>query len=77
MKIEILGTGCAKCRKTEEMIADTIAKLGVEAEIVHVTDLDEIVDRGVMMTPAVIVDGKTVIEGKMPTEAQIRQWLLK
>ena len=56
------------------MISETIKKLGIEAEIVHVTDISEIIDKGVMMTPAVIIDGKTVMEGKMPSEAQIRAW---
>ena len=74
MKVEVLGSGCAKCRKTEEMISETIRKLGIEAEVVHVTDISEIVDRGIMVTPAVVIDGKTVSEGRVPSEAQIRSW---
>lgn len=74
MRVEILGTGCPKCRKTGELIEEILKKAGVQAEIVHVTDLDEIVDRGVMMTPAVFVDGVKKIEGKIPTEAQVRSW---
>lgn len=74
MKIEVLGSGCAKCRKTEEMISEIIKKLGIEAEVVHVTDIGEIVERGIMMTPAVVIDGKTMIEGRVPSEAQIRAW---
>lgn len=77
LKIEVLGTGCPKCRKTEDLIVQTIKKIGVDAEVVHVTDLNEIIDRGVMMTPAVIIDGVKVLEGKVPTESQIRQWLAK
>jgi len=77
MKVEVLGTGCPKCRKTEELILQTIKKLGVGAEIVHVTDLNEIIDRGVMMTPAIVIDGVKVLEGKIPTEAQVRQWFSK
>lgn len=77
VKVEILGTGCPKCRKTEDMIAETVHKLGVDAEIVHVTDIDEIIDRGVMMTPAVFVDGEKKVEGRMPTEAEIRKWFGK
>ncbi|HHV62443.1 MAG TPA: thioredoxin family protein [Firmicutes bacterium] len=77
MKVEILGVGCPKCRKTEEMIAATIQKLGVQAEIVHITDIGEIIDRGVMMTPAVFVDGEKKAEGKIPTEAQIKEWFSK
>lgn len=74
MRIEILGTGCPKCRKTEELIEAILKKIGVDAEIVHVTDLNEIIDRGVMSTPAVFVDGVKKIEGKIPTEAQIKAW---
>ncbi len=74
MKVEILGSGCAKCRKTEEMISETIKKLGIEAEVVHVTDIRAIVGRGIMITPAVVIDGRTVSEGKVPSEAQIRSW---
>ncbi|MDP2857670.1 MAG: thioredoxin family protein [Bacillota bacterium] len=77
MKVEVLGIGCPKCRKTEELILQTIKKLGVSAEIVHVTDLNEIINRGVMMTPAVMIDGVKVMEGKIPTEAQVRQWFSK
>ncbi|MGE5483401.1 MAG: thioredoxin family protein [Ignavibacteriales bacterium] len=77
MKIEIMGPGCPRCRKTEELIADTIRKIGVNAEIVHVTDLNEMIERGVMMTPAVFIDGVKKIEGRIPTESQIRQWFAK
>ena len=77
MRIEIFGPGCPRCRKTEELIAETIKKIGVEAEIVHVTDLNEMIERGIMMTPAVMIDGVKKIEGKIPTEAQIRQWFGK
>ncbi len=75
MKIEVLGTGCPKCRKTEEMIRTIVEELGVDAEVVHIYNLDQIADRGVMMTPAVIVDGELKMEGRMPTEAQIRKLL--
>ena len=74
MKIEVLGSGCAKCRKTEELISEIIKRLGIEAEVIHITDISEIVERGIMMTPAVMIDGKTMIEGKIPSEAQIRAW---
>jgi len=77
MRIEIFGTGCPKCKKTEAIVAETMRKLGVDAEIVKVDDLNEIVNRGVMVTPAVAVDGVTKIEGKIPTEDMVRQWLTK
>jgi small redox-active disulfide protein 2 len=77
MKVEIFGTGCAKCLKTTERLAETIENLGVDAEIVKVTDLEDIIARGVMMTPAVAIDGVMKIEGRIPTEAAIRTWFGK
>jgi len=74
MRVEILGTGCPKCRKTETMIGEVIRKLGVQAEVVHISDLNDIIGRGVMMTPAVYVDGVKKIEGRAPSEAEIRKW---
>ena len=75
MKIEIFGPGCAKCRKTSEEIERVVARLGVDASIEHVTDINSIVDRGVMLTPAVFVDGEKKIEGKVPKAAAIEKWL--
>lgn len=73
-KIEILGTGCPKCQKTTKLIEKEIKAVGIEAEIVKVVDLDEIVERGVMMTPAVVIDGKTKVEGKIPSSSEIKSW---
>lgn len=73
-KIEILGTGCPKCQKTSELIKKVIKETGVEAEIVKVEEVDEIVDRGVMMTPAVMIDGETMVEGKIPSAKEIKSW---
>ncbi|MGI6633181.1 MAG: thioredoxin family protein [Bacillota bacterium] len=77
MKIEVFGSGCAKCRKAEEIIRRVLAKVGVEAEVVHVTDLNEIVSRGILVTPAVVVDGVKKVEGKVPSEGEIRRWVGK
>jgi small redox-active disulfide protein 2 len=76
-KIEILGTGCHKCQKTTELIEKEIKEAGVEAEIVKVKNLDEIVNRGVMMTPAVMVDGVLKCEGKIPAANEIKSWFTK
>lgn len=73
-KIEILGTGCPKCQKTTELIEKEIKEASVEAEIKKVEDLDEIVERGVMMTPAVVIDGETRVEGKVPSASEIKSW---
>ena len=77
MKIEIFGPGCAKCEKASKEVAKVVKQLGIEATIEHVTDIDSIVDRGVMMTPAVFIDGEKKIEGKVPRASVIESWLKK
>lgn len=77
MKIEVLGVNCPKCMKTEEIFRDAASKLGIPAEVVHVSDLNEIMDRGVMMTPAVFIDGVMVLLGKVPTRPQAELLLKK
>ncbi len=77
MKIEIFGPGCAKCEKTSKEVAKVVKQIGIEAAIEHVTDIDSIVDRGVMMTPAVFIDGEKKIEGKVPKASVIESWLKK
>jgi small redox-active disulfide protein 2 len=73
MKIEVLGTGCAKCRATEKNVRKAVEELGIQAEIVKVEDLQDIINRGVMMTPAVVVDGKVKISGHQPTVEEIKK----
>ena len=71
MKIEILGTGCPKCNLLEATAKKAADKLGVQYELVHVKDLSKIAAYGVMMTPALAIDGKVRVVGKVPSEAEI------
>lgn len=75
MKIEILGTGCAKCKKTKEVVEQAVAELGIDAEVVKVEDMDAALDYGVMITPAVVVDGDVKAAGKVPTLEKVKEWL--
>jgi small redox-active disulfide protein 2 len=75
MKIEIFGPGCRKCEKTYEEVKKALEQLGLDADIEHVTDMDAIVDRGVMLTPAVFIDGEKKSEGKVPRVSDIEDWL--
>ncbi|MCX7703741.1 MAG: thioredoxin family protein [Planctomycetota bacterium] len=77
MRIEVLGVGCAKCEKLEENAKQAVKEAGVDAEVVHIRDLNEIMKRGVLMTPALIIDGKVVAAGKVPTVEKIKEILLK
>ncbi len=75
MKIEVFESGCAKCKRTENNIRGVVQGLGLSAEVTHVTDINEILKRGVMITPAVFIDGKSVMEGRVPTVKVIEKWL--
>ena len=75
MKIEILGTGCAKCRKQYDAAEEAVKQSGVQAEIVKIEKLDEIMERGVMMTPSVVLNGKVVSFGKLLPAKEIASLL--
>ncbi|KYK32383.1 MAG: glutaredoxin [Thermoplasmatales archaeon SG8-52-3] len=77
MKIEVLGTGCAKCRATEKNVRKAVEELGIQAEVVKVEDLQDIINRGVMMTPALVVDGEVKISGHQPTVDEIKKIIKK
>lgn len=71
MKIEILGTGCAKCKKLYENTVEAVKKSGKEAEVVKVEDIKKIASYGVMSTPAIVVDGVVKTSGKLLTPEDI------
>lgn len=75
MKIEILGTGCSKCKKTKEVIEKVLKNEGVEAEVVKIEDIEKILNYGVMITPGVVVDGEVKLVGKVPDKKDIKKWI--
>ena len=75
MKIQILGTGCPKCKKLAENAEAAAQALGIEFELEKVTDINEIMEFGVMMTPALAVDGEVKVVGKVPDSEAIRGML--
>jgi len=72
MKIEILGTGCPKCKKLTELTEEAVNELAVSAEITKVTDINKIIDYGVMVTPALVIDGEVKVAGKIPSKEEIK-----
>lgn len=76
-KIEILGTGCPKCKKLEEQAREAAAQLNLECDIVKEEDIQKIMEYGVMMTPALVVDGQVKVTGKVPSVDDIKQILTK
>jgi len=77
VRIEILGSGCAKCNKTKELAEKAVKETGVSAEIVKVEDFDKILEYGVMITPALVVDGDVKVAGKVPSVEDIKKWITK
>lgn len=77
MKIEILGTGCAKCDKMEEMVKLALEETGVNADVNHIRDIKKIMTYGVMTTPALVINGKVKAAGKLPSSEEIKKILVK
>ncbi|MFP4056381.1 MAG: thioredoxin family protein [Candidatus Brocadiia bacterium] len=75
MKLQVLGTGCPKCKKLAENAEAAAKALGVDYELEKVTDIAEITSFGVMMTPALRVDGEVKVAGKVPSAEEIQELL--
>jgi small redox-active disulfide protein 2 len=71
MKIEVLGTGCAKCKTLYEAVQTAVREKGIAAEIVKVEDLPSIMKYGVMSTPALVIDGRVMFSGKTASVGEI------
>lgn len=73
--IKILGTGCAKCKQTEQIVRDVIAKNGIEGSVEKVEDIAQIMEYNILSTPAVVVDEVVKIKGKVPNESEVLEAL--
>lgn len=75
MEIKVLGPGCPKCHEAEKLVREVVAEKGVNAQVVKVSDFQEIARMGVFSTPAVAVDGAVKCVGKVPTRAEVAAWI--
>jgi len=75
MKIQVLGTGCAKCKLLAEQAERAVQELGLDTEIEKVTEINKILDFGVMMTPALVIDGEVKTIGKVPAIDELKDML--
>ncbi|MFA7135918.1 MAG: thioredoxin family protein [Bacteroidales bacterium] len=77
MEIKILGTGCSKCKTLEKATREAVKELGIDANIEKEEDIMKIMEYGVMHTPALVIDGKVVVSGRLPNEKDLKSLLTK
>ena len=79
MIIEVCGTGWPRCQATEKNVLKALKELGMElgeeAQVIEIKDIKQISARGVIMTPAVVIDGVKAFEGKIPSPEEVRKWI--
>ncbi len=75
MKIKVLGTGCAKCKKLESNVKQAVDELQLDAEVLKEEDIMKIMGYGISLTPGLVVDEKVVMNGRVPTVSQIKELL--
>jgi small redox-active disulfide protein 2 len=77
MDIKILGSGCPKCQRLEQLTREVATELGVDVQVEHVRDMAKIMEYSVLSTPALVVDGAVKASGRMPRKEEIGAWLGK
>ena len=77
MEIKVLGTGCVKCKKLEQLTRETVAEMGIEATIIKEEDIYKIMQYGVMRTPGLVIDEKVVLTGRLPKSSELKELLTK
>lgn len=76
-KLQILGTGCPKCKKLAELTEEAAKSLGIEYQIEKVEDIKQIIAFGVMMTPALVVNGEVKVSGRVPNIEEIKKYIIE
>jgi len=77
MEIKILGIGCPRCKEVEKRTINSLAALGVAADVQKVKDIQEIVKDGVYSTPGLMINGKVKSSGRIPPEEEIKAWIIE
>ena len=75
MEIKVLGTGCPKCKTLEKSTREVIAQMGIEADISKEEDIMKIMEYGIMHTPGLVINGKVVVSGRLPSSKEIEQFI--
>lgn len=75
LQVKIIGSGCANCKKLEAVTRAAATAAGIDAEFIKVTDVKAIMEYDILSTPGLVINGKVVASGRIPTQAEIQQWL--
>ena len=75
MEIKVLGTGCPRCKALEQMIRNAVAEMNITAEIEKVDDIVKIMEYGILHTPGLVINGKVVMSGRVPSASEIKEIL--
>jgi len=75
MDIKIIGIGCARCQELEKRVIDVLAELNIAANVEHVTELKKFAAMGIFMTPGLVIDGKVIAQGKIPSKDELKKLL--
>jgi small redox-active disulfide protein 2 len=75
MEIKVLGSGCAKCKTLEKVTRETVAELHLDATVEKIEDIQKIIEYGVMITPALVIDGRVVVKGRVPKMSEMKEIL--
>lgn len=77
MKIQVLGSGCPTCKKLYELSKEAVAEMSLDTEVEYITDVQKIVEMGVMSSPVLAIDGKAVLAGQLPDKEKIKELIKK
>jgi small redox-active disulfide protein 2 len=77
MEIKVLGTGCPRCKALEKMVVNALAELDVAADVSKVEDIVKIMSYGIMHTPGLVINGKVVVSGRLPSVSEIKELITK
>lgn len=77
MEIKVLGTGCPKCKTLEKSTREVIAEMGIEADISKEDDIMKIMEYGIIHTPGLVINGKVVVSGRLPSSKEIEQFIIQ
>lgn len=75
MEIKVCGPGCASCEKARKTVEAVIASKGIQADVIKVSDFQEIAKLGIFSTPAIVIDGKVMCVGRVPKQSEVEQWI--